>query len=175
MDVAGSGPDWHRDCDVPGATPVCPGQRDVAVSRFVAAPPPGPTSYSVGQVGAAEFSPAVVSELFGRNLNQDVPQDSPQGLPGAWRSDETPAELVRFAALSTTDRAQAFLAHLGRRYPGRIELHALGTSVAGRPILAMRLPPVDEGGGGGPAPVGEVHEQGDKPGGAHAGQPTELD
>ena len=99
-------------------------------------------------MGAAwEDWAAVVTELFGQKLNQDGPQAATGAPPGVWHSDETPAELVQFAALSTTERAQAFLAHLASRYPDRIELHTLGTSVAGRPILAMHLPPANGGTG----------------------------
>lgn len=117
-------------------------------------------------------SAAVVTELFREKLRQDWPEVATDGPPGTWQSDETPAELVRFAALSTTARAQAFLAHLARRYPERIELQTLGTSVAGRPILAVHLPPADDGAPGRkPRPIRALvfaQQHGDEPAGHEA-------
>ena len=125
-------------------------------------------------MGAAEedWSP-VVTELFGTKLSHGEPRATADGRPATWHADETPAEVVRFAALSTAERAHAFLAYLARRYPERIEVHTLGTSVEGRPILAAHVPPSVEGPAEGAAPSVRVlifaQQHGDEPAGHEAG------
>ena len=75
----------------------------------------------------------------------DVPWTAPEV---EWKSDLTPAELVRFACLSSNSRMWAYLRRLARQYPDVLRLAEIGRSDGGLPIFAARLgrPAADENG-----------------------------
>ena len=56
-----------------------------------------------------------------------------------WQSDTSPAELVRFAALSPHRQTWAYLARLTRRYPEAIRAFEIGRSEDNLPIFSARV------------------------------------